>query len=103
MSGEALSIKPTEGKLAVLFVDDNDDEDDEGVATVSSYGATPADPSDAEEEGCLAIVQGVGDKVKAKTGQTVVCRPWARRNGLKIAGSAIRIIDSWDVMATLGK
>jgi len=100
---DALVIKPAEGKLAVLFVDDDDEDDEDvGVAKVSSFGAAPADPSDAEEEGCLAIVQGVGDKVKAKKGQTVVVRPWARRDGLKIAGSPIRIIDSWNVMATLG-
>lgn len=68
-----MQIKPSEGMVAVRFVDD--DEEDE----VSS--ASPATPATADYECCLAVVSSVGAKVNGiKVGSTVICSPWARDN-----------------------
>lgn len=85
MNLSGLDIVPTEGMVAVRFVDDDDDD-----STMSS--------GEPEYDGLLAIVVAAGPKTSVKKGQIIVTRPWAR-DGLKV-GEAV-LIDSYQIAATL--
>lgn len=88
----AVAIRPTEGKVAVKFVDE-----DEGEGAIQSAATPMAEP--VPYEGVLAVIVAVGDKVKLSKGDTVVMRPWAR-SGLKL-GDNLFICDAYDVVATI--
>lgn len=83
-----MQIKPTEGMVAVKFVDELDDE----PATMAYPGET------VDYEGLLAIVVGVGPKAKVKKGDVVVCQPYAR-SGLCLDG--VYLIEGYQIAATL--
>ena len=86
MDLSGVKIKPAEGMVAVKFVDDDDDD-------------SPSDEP-LEYECLLAIVVGVGAKVKVKEGATVVTKPWAR-DGLCL-GEGIHLINEYEIAATIG-
>lgn len=93
MNLSGADITPSEGKVALTFVDDVDGDDDD-------RGATPSDDG-VEYEGCIAIVVGVGAGVKGvKKGSTVIVSPWAR-DGLKVGDDTV-ICDSYCIAATIG-
>jgi len=86
---DGVSIQPAEGKVAVKFVDDLDGD-----------GDTTAAAPDADYDGLLAIVLGVGAKVSGvKKGDTVICSPWAR-DGLCIGDNAY-MVDSYCIAGTI--
>lgn len=86
----SLSLQPTEGKIAVVFL-----EDESGQPT--KYPA-PAVPGESQEA-CLAIVSGVGPKVTGiKKGDIVVVSEWSR-NSPNIGKT--HIVDAYCVLAKL--
>jgi hypothetical protein len=87
-----VDIKPTEGMVAVKFVDDDDD-DAEGP------GSGPAEPM--PYEGLLAIVIGAGPKTSVKKGDTIVTKPYARDS--LCLGDGVYLIENWYIAATIGK
>jgi hypothetical protein len=94
MDLDGLKIKPSEGMLAVRFLDEEGDGEQQ-PAQVSPYPtAAPAEP---DRKLCLASVVAVGKKVEAKPGQIVAVSAWARK-GDKI-GDDIVLVSQWDVKA----
>lgn len=88
MDLSGVDITPTEGKVVLHFVDDEDADD--------QYEGT----DDVEYEGCLAIVIGVGPGVKGvKKGDTVITTPYAR-DGLCV-GDNTHICDAWCIAGTV--
>lgn len=84
----ALSLQPTEGKIAIVFL-----EDDDGEPT--AYQGSPGQP----DEAVLAIVSGVGPKVAGvKKGDTVVVSAWAKNS--PCVGKT-HITDAYCVLAKL--
>lgn len=90
MDLDGLTIKPSEGMLAVRFLEDEDSKQ----ADASAYSDSPTPP---DRKLCLATVLSVGKKVDVKAGQIVAVSAWAR-NGDKI-GDDVVLISSWDVKA----
>lgn len=88
MDLSGVSIVPSEGKVALTFLDDEEGEPE-------TY------PQPNEPDPCfLAIVAGVGAKVTGiKKGDTVVVRSWAR--SAPCIGGNTHVCDAYDVLATL--
>ena len=89
MDLDGVSIQPAEGKVALRFVDDLDDDGDMSSNAI-----------DADYDGLLAIVLGVGAKVSGiKKGDTVICQPYAR-DGLSTGDNTV-IVESYCIAGTI--
>lgn len=89
------TLKPTEGRVVVKFVEG--DEDD-GAASSGQVGDMPM--STVGDSGCLATVIAVGPKVAGvKRGDAVVVYAWAK-NGLAVAPQTV-IVEAYAIAAVI--
>jgi hypothetical protein len=95
MDLDGLKIKPSEGNLAVRFLDE-EGEDGKKVPQTPYSSPTPEEP---DRKLCIAIVLAVGKKVEQKAGQMVAVDHWARNS--PVIGDDVHLISAWEVKATL--
>ncbi len=89
-----MKIKPSEGNLAVRFLED-EGEDGKKVPQTPYPSPTHEEP---DRKLLCALVIAVGKKVEAKAGQMVAVSQWARDTPTL---GDVHFISSWDVKAIL--
>jgi len=96
MNLDGIDITPAENMLAVRFLENTEEE-----KTETSEGPASV-PFDRQEEAIVALVVGVGKKVtRAKKGDTVLLRDYAKYAPRVSEGSDTAIVEDYTVLATL--
>ena len=80
-------IKPAKGYALVKILEAPD----------QNEMSPPTTPESEGNEGVLAQVIAAGSDVSAKSGQTVILRPYAARSGLKFSNMVF--VDSYSIVA----